>query len=74
MPALRGVRTPYLKSRKYLASTAASLASTLRPWRARLARQNRHRIFAVDVNNAKLGFFASLSGEYLPSGEIAHAT
>lgn len=61
MPALTGLRTAYWRSRSVLASPGDSVAAALRPWQARLARRNPHRIFAVAIDNPKLGFFANLN-------------
>ena len=33
----------------------------MRPFRCRLARTNTHRVFAINLNNPKLGFFANLN-------------
>lgn len=55
------LRQSYWQARAALASPGRLLDTYLRPARCRWARRNRHRLFSVDLNNPKLGFFANLN-------------
>ena len=55
------LKPAYWRLRAFLASPRAALATRLRPLRCRLARANAHRVFAVNLNNDRLGFFANLN-------------
>jgi len=61
MPALNKTKMIYWQWRRCLASPAKCLSCRLRPWRCRIARRNKFRIFALNLNNEKLGFFANLN-------------
>lgn len=61
MPRLQALKRGYWRVRAALASPGLLAQGYARPLRCRLNRRNPHGLFAVDLHNDKLGFFANLN-------------
>ena len=60
-PLIPRLKSSYWVARSFLASPGSHLARRVRPLYCQWARRNRHRVFAIDLNNPNLGFFANLN-------------